>query len=235
MLVDAAATVFAATVGTSTSGAYIESATGIRDGARTALVGPGAGVVQHRGHPDPRTYVGKGKLSEVKEAFEESDADVLLVDGELDPTQQRELENALQARVVDRTQHLGRYAAERAEARPRAAAVVALVIEPERPVLAEQVAAVGAVPVSVEAHVDGAQRTVERSEATGIAGAHPVAREREIFAAHAREDGLAGIGETMRNAVVVQPELVAALLAAREINGARVEPEVEQFIVEAVA
>ncbi len=76
----------------------------IRELARTALVEPVAEIVQHRAHPDPRTYVGKGKLVEVKEAFGESGADVLLVDGELDPTQQRELENALQARVVDRTQ-----------------------------------------------------------------------------------------------------------------------------------
>jgi AGZA family xanthine/uracil permease-like MFS transporter len=45
MLVDAAATVFAATVGTSTSGAYIESATGIRDGARTGLAAVTTGLL----------------------------------------------------------------------------------------------------------------------------------------------------------------------------------------------
>jgi GTP-binding protein HflX len=76
----------------------------IRELARTALVEPVAEVVQHRVHPDPRTYVGKGKLDEVKAAFGEAWADVLLVDGELDPVQQRALENALDARVVDRTQ-----------------------------------------------------------------------------------------------------------------------------------
>jgi GTP-binding protein HflX len=76
----------------------------IRELARTALVEPIEEVVQHRVHPDPRTYVGTGKLAELKEAYAASDAEVLLVDGELDPTQQRALENALQCRVVDRTQ-----------------------------------------------------------------------------------------------------------------------------------
>ncbi|HEV8099378.1 MAG TPA: GTPase HflX, partial [Gaiellaceae bacterium] len=61
-------------------------------------------VVQHRARPAQRTYVGKGKLEELKERFKESDAESVLVDDELDPAQQRFLENALDARVIDRTQ-----------------------------------------------------------------------------------------------------------------------------------
>ncbi|MBA2298943.1 MAG: GTPase HflX [Actinobacteria bacterium] len=72
--------------------------------ARTALVEPVAQLVQQRTRPDPRTFVGKGKLEELKQEYARAEADVLLVDGELDPTQQRALENALEARVVDRTQ-----------------------------------------------------------------------------------------------------------------------------------
>jgi GTP-binding protein HflX len=72
--------------------------------ARTAGVETIGQVVQHREQPDRRTYVGKGKLEELKQAYNESGAEVLLVDDELDPTQQRALENALSARVVDRTQ-----------------------------------------------------------------------------------------------------------------------------------
>ena len=72
--------------------------------ARTAVVDPVGDLVQSRPHADRRTYVGKGKLDELKVAYGEARAEVLLVDGELDPTQQRTLENALQARVVDRTQ-----------------------------------------------------------------------------------------------------------------------------------
>jgi GTP-binding protein HflX len=76
----------------------------LRELARAAGVEPVAELVQQRSHPDPRTFVGKGKLQELKQAYGAARADVLLVDDELDPTQQRALENALDARVVDRTQ-----------------------------------------------------------------------------------------------------------------------------------
>jgi GTPase len=72
--------------------------------ARTAGVEPVARVVQHRPQPDPRSYVGKGKLDELKRDYGSTRAEVLLVDDELAPSQQRVLENLLQARVVDRTQ-----------------------------------------------------------------------------------------------------------------------------------
>jgi GTPase len=76
----------------------------VRELARTAGVEPVGTIVQHRDRPAQRTYVGKGKLDELKERFKEVGAESLLVDGELDPSQQRFLENAMQARVVDRTQ-----------------------------------------------------------------------------------------------------------------------------------
>ncbi len=76
----------------------------IRELARTAGVEPVSELVQSRSRPDPRTYVGKGKLEELKRAYAESGAESLLVDDELEPSQQRRLENLLQARVVDRTQ-----------------------------------------------------------------------------------------------------------------------------------
>jgi GTPase len=76
----------------------------IRELARTAGVDPVATLVQPRLRPDPNTYVGKGKLVELQHAFSASGAESLLVDDELVPSQQRRLENLLQARVVDRTQ-----------------------------------------------------------------------------------------------------------------------------------
>jgi GTPase len=76
----------------------------LRELARTAGVAPIGELVQHRARPDPRTFVGKGKLAELKQAYGGSEAEVLLVDEELSPTQQRSLEDALKARVVDRTQ-----------------------------------------------------------------------------------------------------------------------------------
>ena len=76
----------------------------LRELARTAGVEPVGELTQHRAQPDRRTYVGKGKLEELKRAFAESGAESLLADDELDPGQQRRLEDALKARVVDRTQ-----------------------------------------------------------------------------------------------------------------------------------
>src|SRR5277367_4063489 len=76
----------------------------VRELARTAGVEPIGAVVQHRGRPAQRTYVGKGKLEELKVLFGESEAESLLVDDELDPVQQRFLEDALGVRVIDRTQ-----------------------------------------------------------------------------------------------------------------------------------
>ena len=72
--------------------------------ARTAGVEPVGRIVQHRARPAQRTYVGKGKIEELKEQFNASDAESVLVDGELDPAQQRFLEDAIGARVIDRTQ-----------------------------------------------------------------------------------------------------------------------------------
>ncbi|MBA2614602.1 MAG: GTPase HflX [Actinobacteria bacterium] len=75
-----------------------------RELLRAAGVEPVGEVVQHRATPDPRTYVGKGKLAELKEAVSEARAECVIVDAELDPSQQRRLEDALDARVLDRTQ-----------------------------------------------------------------------------------------------------------------------------------
>jgi GTP-binding protein HflX len=76
----------------------------VKELARTAGVEPVGSIVQHRAQPAQRTYVGKGKIEELKELFKRVNAESVIVDGELDPSQQRFLENALDARVVDRTQ-----------------------------------------------------------------------------------------------------------------------------------
>jgi GTP-binding protein HflX len=72
--------------------------------AQTAGVEPIGRLVQHRPQPDRRSYVGKGKLEELKHSFRDAGAESLIVDGEITPAQQRLLEDALQTRVVDRTQ-----------------------------------------------------------------------------------------------------------------------------------
>jgi GTP-binding protein HflX len=76
----------------------------LRELARTAGVETVAELMQTRPRPDTRTYVGKGKLEELKSEYRAANAEVLIVDDELSPVQQRRLENELSARVVDRTQ-----------------------------------------------------------------------------------------------------------------------------------
>jgi GTP-binding protein HflX len=76
----------------------------LRELLRTAGVEPVGEVVQRRSAPDPKTYVGKGKLAELKTTVAEARAESLIVDDELAPRQQRRLEDDLQMRVVDRTQ-----------------------------------------------------------------------------------------------------------------------------------
>jgi GTPase len=60
--------------------------------------------LQRRDRPDPATLIGKGKLQEIAGAVASSHADLVLVDHELSPSQQRNIEEEVQARVIDRTQ-----------------------------------------------------------------------------------------------------------------------------------
>ena len=89
----------------------------LRELSRAASVEPIGERVQHRRRPDPRTYLGKGKLEELKEAYREASAEVVIVDHELTPPQQRRIEDALTARVVDRTQLILDIFAEHARSR----------------------------------------------------------------------------------------------------------------------
>jgi GTP-binding protein HflX len=63
-----------------------------------------AEVVQRRPRPDPATLVGKGKVEEIAGVAKSAQATLILFDHDLTPTQLRNLEHALPARVVDRTQ-----------------------------------------------------------------------------------------------------------------------------------
>ena len=54
-------------------------------------------------HPQPATFVGKGKLQEIKEAIEEEEVGVVIFDDELSPKQLRNIENELKVKILDRT------------------------------------------------------------------------------------------------------------------------------------
>ena len=70
---------------------------------RTAGVAVVGQAVQHRERPHPNTYLGPGKVEEVKAAAKAADANVVACDDELSPRQERNLEAALDLPVVDRT------------------------------------------------------------------------------------------------------------------------------------
>jgi GTPase len=59
-------------------------------------------VLQRRRTPDPATYIGKGKAEELRDPAHTLDVDVVIVDDELTPAQQRNLENLFKVDVVDR-------------------------------------------------------------------------------------------------------------------------------------
>jgi len=60
-------------------------------------------VTGSRQRPDPRFFVGTGKVDEIRELIETEAADLVLVDHELSPGQERNLEARLACRVLDRT------------------------------------------------------------------------------------------------------------------------------------
>ncbi len=70
---------------------------------RTAGVAVVGQAVQHRERPHPNTYVGPGKIVEIKEQAKRADANLIACDDELTPRQERNLEKELGLPVVDRT------------------------------------------------------------------------------------------------------------------------------------
>jgi GTP-binding protein HflX len=70
---------------------------------RTAGVAAVGRVIQHRDRPHPNSYLGPGKLEELKDELKTADANVVACDDELSPRQERNLEKALEMPVIDRT------------------------------------------------------------------------------------------------------------------------------------
>ena len=63
-----------------------------------------ASVVQKRDRVHPATYIGKGKVEELKALVEELEADIVIFNDELSPSQKRNLGSEMEARIIDRTQ-----------------------------------------------------------------------------------------------------------------------------------
>ena len=74
---------------------------GLATTAGATVVG---GLVQRRSTPDSTTYIGKGKVEELKALVEHHDADVVIFDNDLSPGQTRNLEKTIDVKVIDRTE-----------------------------------------------------------------------------------------------------------------------------------
>lgn len=72
--------------------------------AKTAGAEVEARVTQRRETPDSATFIGSGRLKEIKNFCADNDVDLLIFDSELTPSQQRNIEDITDVRVVDRTQ-----------------------------------------------------------------------------------------------------------------------------------
>ena len=77
--------------------------TELRELLRTAGVAVNGELSQRRAQPDPDRYFGKGKLTELKRAVKQADANIVACDDELLPRQERNLEEAIGVPVIDRT------------------------------------------------------------------------------------------------------------------------------------
>ncbi|MGL5825104.1 MAG: GTPase HflX [Nocardioides sp.] len=93
-------------VGVWTAGSIVDAENSL---AELALLAQTAGsevleaIYQRRQKPDPATYVGRGKVDGLAEVVRATGADTVICDGELAPSQLRNLEDRLKVKVVDRT------------------------------------------------------------------------------------------------------------------------------------
>lgn len=93
-------------VGQWARGSAIDAEIGLRELAALAETAGSEvldGLLQRRPHPDPATYLGKGKAQELKDVVKAVGADTVVVNDELQPSQRRALEDVVQVKVIDRT------------------------------------------------------------------------------------------------------------------------------------
>ena len=69
----------------------------------TAGAVPEQTFIQRLEYPDPRTFVGSGKLAEIREYINKNETDLVIFDDELSPSQLRNIERELKCRILDRT------------------------------------------------------------------------------------------------------------------------------------
>ncbi len=124
-------------------------------------------IVQRRDHPDPQTFVGRGKLEEIQDRLLRGDAQLVVFNGELRPTMHYHLEQELEIECYDRLRVLLELFAQRAATREAKLQVELALLQYEVPLLREWIheADIGERPgfmAGGELRVDAYYETVKR-------------------------------------------------------------------------
>lgn len=93
-------------VGIYSTGSQVDAENSLRELAALAETAGSVvldGMLQRRPHPDPATYVGRGKAEELRDVVNAVGADTVIADTELAPSQRRALEDVVKVKVIDRT------------------------------------------------------------------------------------------------------------------------------------
>jgi len=80
-----------------------ESMEELEDLVETAGAQTAASVLQNRNSPDPRTFIGEGKVAEIKDLIENEDATTVIFDNDLGPSQMKVLTEEFGVQVLDRS------------------------------------------------------------------------------------------------------------------------------------
>jgi GTP-binding protein HflX len=151
-------------------------------------------IVQRRDRPHPRTFIGAGKLDEVKARVARGDVQVVVVNGELRPTMHYALERAFGVETYDRLRVLLELFAQRAATREAKLQVELALLQYEVPLLREWIheAEVGERPgfmAGGEYRVDAYYETVKRRLKKIRDDLEAIRREREVRRSHRKGRG----------------------------------------------
>ncbi|MBI4415450.1 MAG: GTPase HflX [Euryarchaeota archaeon] len=151
-------------------------------------------VVQRRARPDPKTFVGKGKLEELKKAVQETKAEIVVLAGTLRPSQHYELEKALGIECFDRIRVILEIFTQRASSREAKLQVELAMLRYEIPILREWIHAgsLGERPgfmAGGEYRVDAYYETVKRKMTKVRRALGAVGQERAVRRDRRQERG----------------------------------------------
>jgi len=151
-------------------------------------------VIQRRQRPEPRTFVGRGKLREIRERLKAGDVQVVVFNGELRPTMHYHLERELGVECYDRLRVLLELFAQRAATREAKLQVELALLQYEVPLLREWIheADIGERPgfmAGGELRVDAYYETVKRRIKRIKDELETIRRERSLRRRHRKDRG----------------------------------------------